>query len=577
MAFKLAEAFVQLSTKGFGGVMGAIGGVKTALGGIAAAPLTAAFTALAGGASVAGLALLASGAEQTSTQFKTLLGNADSAKKMVADLQQFGASTPFEFAGLANTAKTLLSFQVSQEQILPTMRMVGDIASATGNSIEELAGIYGKAKSRGALMTEQLDQFNERGIPVGAKLAEMLGKTSEEIRDMAGKGQISFGDLQRAMQSMTSEGGMAFNGMADQSQTLGGLFSTLKDSVTVFLTDIGTAMVDGFDLKTITQDLTTFVDMVKADWMPSIVAGFMWMKENITTPFLNAIRWMGEGVYDFVLNADLYWQHMYLSLGNSISNMWNTVSTFFQNGVTLVSWFGTNFVQLFTNAIDNSKQLFWNYIEQIKNNWNSLLNFFTTGVLQFDWSPMKDSFNRVVGEIKLPKLAVAQQDLLKSDITAIEKQLSNRMDKRQKEQIEAANKSKETKVAELKIDEATTEEEKTQTKEKEKQKGGFSDLASLADKMQESVFGIGKNKEKDGLPGTPKSGLDIAQNNVGKVNYGITNNSSQTEKIDSLARQVSILESILALAQGSGIKVSMPGNGAVQLPSASVRFGATGS
>lgn len=67
---------------------------------------------------------LASNLQQNQIAFTTMLGSADAAKKMLADLSDFAKKTPFELVGIRETAKQLLAMGVTQENMIPTMKML---------------------------------------------------------------------------------------------------------------------------------------------------------------------------------------------------------------------------------------------------------------------------------------------------------------------------------------------------------------------------------------------------------------------------------------------------------------------
>lgn len=608
MAFQLAEAFVALTAKGFNTVGDAIGGIKSKLGGLvsfATGPLAVAFAGLSAGASVAGMVSLAASAEQTETQFKTLLGSVDAASSMITDLQAFGASTPFEFPGLADAAKSLLAFTVSSDQILPTLQVLGDVASATGNDIGALSQIYGKVASGGRLMTDSLDQFNERGVPVAKLLAESMGKTGAEIRQMASEGKLSFGDLQNALVGMTSEGGIAFGSMDAQAKTLSGLWSTLSDNVTMLMTSIGTAIVEGFDIKGVVNDFSGFVATFSTEWMPSIVTSIQWMSANIFKPFMETIGWMADLVMEFVADSDLWWNLYAASLANGVSNMWQTVSTFFENALIIGTWWYDNIIGIFTNIYNNVGKIFGNLIQQLKNNWQSLLDFITTGELKFDFSPLVDNLKLAMKGIEGPKLKTPEMDLLQGDMDRIAGQMANRQTARNKARADREAQTHKTKVDQLKIEddavasisetaketaeetaeendneEKTLETEQKITKEKQKQSMSFASLADLADKMQESLV---KDREQGGIGAIVAGGADIGaaapqrpvDNMQAMGGKAIADAGGLKVQIDALRQQVTLLQALLALASGSGIKIATQGG--VSVPSASIQFGATGA
>ena len=67
----------------------------------------------------------------------------------------------------------------------------------------------------------------------------MYNVTTAEMREMISEGQISAEAVTVALQRMTSEGGKFYGMMEKQSQTMEGLWATLKDNVSMFARDVG--------------------------------------------------------------------------------------------------------------------------------------------------------------------------------------------------------------------------------------------------------------------------------------------------------------------------------------------------
>lgn len=199
---------------------------------------------------VGGFALTAYGKiEQLTTSFKSMLGGADAARAMVKKLTDFAASTPFQLEGIGQSAKQLLAFGVLQDNIVPVLRNLGDIAAGANIPLNEMAAIYGKVKAKGKAMTEELLQLSDRGIPVIDVLAKGLGKSKDQIFELASQGRISFDILKRAMQTMTAQGGIFFQQMEEQSKTLFGKLSTLKDNIFLLFADVGEVLDETFGVK----------------------------------------------------------------------------------------------------------------------------------------------------------------------------------------------------------------------------------------------------------------------------------------------------------------------------------------
>lgn len=180
--------------------------------------------------------------EQLTISFETFLGSAEAAKAVIADLKAFEVRTPFEAEQVNNAGRALLAFGFSTEELIPTLTRVGDVAAGTGKDFNELALIYGKAKTQGLIQGEELNQLAEAGIPIYAELAKVVGVSEKEIRKLGEQGKLQFSDLEQVFVNLTSEGGKFAGLMERQSKSIGGLYSTLKSQFSNLLASLGTAL-----------------------------------------------------------------------------------------------------------------------------------------------------------------------------------------------------------------------------------------------------------------------------------------------------------------------------------------------
>lgn len=200
-----------------------------------------------------GAAALKAAADQEQLQiaFTTMLGSGEKAQKMLDDLARFSAETPFEMPQVQAAAKQLLAFGVSAEDIEPTLRQLGDVAAGVGAPIGDLAYLFGTASASGRLMTADINQFATRGIPIIDALAQVLGVSTSKIRDMAAEGVITADHMKQAFAVMTADGSKFGGMMAAQSASLLGMWSTLKDNLTITLQQVGTEIIKALDLNTV--------------------------------------------------------------------------------------------------------------------------------------------------------------------------------------------------------------------------------------------------------------------------------------------------------------------------------------
>ena len=215
------------------------------------APLT-----LAGGA-----ALKASGdIEQMGIAFQTMLRDADRGNAVLDNLIQFANVTPFQTEEVVRAGKIMLAMGVTAEDLGGHLKMMGDIAAGTGQPLAELASIFGKTRAKGMMMTEELYQFAERGLPIMEILQKGLGLSGEELLEAASKRQITFDVALKALQSMTDEGGVFSAMMEKQSRTLLGLWSTLTSKIWLSSAAVGDVMVETLGLREVLEKMAGWVD-----------------------------------------------------------------------------------------------------------------------------------------------------------------------------------------------------------------------------------------------------------------------------------------------------------------------------
>lgn len=242
---------------GFGGAMGraltglkAVGGSIASLGPIALAAaasigvLIAAFVALVAAIQFTHFGvMLAAETEQAQIAFETMLGSAQEAKQVLKDITKFSIATPFQKAELVDAGRKLAAFGVMAGDLVPTLRMLGDVSAGIGTPIGEIAEIFGKAKVQGRLFMEDINQLQGRGIPIMQAMADVLGVSAGEIRTMVSEGKIGFNDLRNAFMHLTREGSQFGGLMNKQSFSLLGLLSSIRDTFRQIAEEVGEVLL----------------------------------------------------------------------------------------------------------------------------------------------------------------------------------------------------------------------------------------------------------------------------------------------------------------------------------------------
>lgn len=178
--------------------------------------------------------------EQSMTQFEVLLGSAEKADRLMNDMTNFAAKTPFEMGDLTQGAQTLLAFGTAEEDAIERMQQLGDLSQGMPDKFERITLAYGKMQAKGKVSLEELNMLTEAGVPILRQLAQQSGKTEEELFKAITVGKLNIDDINEAIKSLTSEGGQFFGMMEKQSQTFEGMMSTVKDNINITLRQMGT-------------------------------------------------------------------------------------------------------------------------------------------------------------------------------------------------------------------------------------------------------------------------------------------------------------------------------------------------
>jgi hypothetical protein len=189
--------------------------------------------------------------------------------------------------------------------------------------MQRLILAFGQVKSASFLRGTELRQFTEAGIPMLEELSKYFGElygrsiSVAEVFDMISKRMVTFTDVEKVFQRMTSAGGVFFNMQEELSQTTAGMISNLQDSIDLMFNEIGKknqgvintairwarGLVDNWETvgmvmkgtlvtlllyKAATMDINKSLAGISAKW-GNIRAGFSLLKSD-TSGFVSAFK-----------------------------------------------------------------------------------------------------------------------------------------------------------------------------------------------------------------------------------------------------------------------------------------------
>jgi tape measure domain-containing protein len=271
--------------------------------------------------------------QENEIAFTQMLGSAEKAKAMLADLTQFAATTPFELPQVEDAAKKLLAFGFQAEQIRPMLTAIGDAAAGLGlgaAGIDRITLALGQMQAKTKVQSDEMLQLVEAGIPAWDILSKAMGVPTAQLQKMVSDGVVP---ADKAIQALVAGMEQRFPHMMDaQSKSFSGLMSNLKDNLSQ---TFGTIMKPTFD------------------WLTNVALP---KAVELTTNFTNALKTGGIGeALKTIMPADA--ANTIVEIGNKIKDAFGFIKDHGEEIKSVVLSIGAAFMtyKTITGIIDGVK------------------------------------------------------------------------------------------------------------------------------------------------------------------------------------------------------------------------------
>ena len=97
---------------------------------------------------------------------EVLTGSLSETNKIIQELQDFGAVTPFTSSELIEQSKRLKAFGFETNELADSVKRLSDIAGATGADLSGIATAFGQIRAKGKLQQEENLQLLDRGVDI---------------------------------------------------------------------------------------------------------------------------------------------------------------------------------------------------------------------------------------------------------------------------------------------------------------------------------------------------------------------------------------------------------------------------
>ncbi len=231
------------SMTGSGTSGGGMGGFRNMAGAMALGGLVAGgIGTLASAAIQQGREVISAGMQggATKSEFQTMAGDAKGGA-LYNNLTKYIQDSVFGNS-LYKDAGTLMGFGEAVQNVMPDLKMLGDVSKGNAEKMSSLALVYGQTLSAGKLTGGDLLQYINTGFNPLMEIARTSGKSYAGLREQMEKGEITFNMVKGAFQSATGAGGR-FYGMLDKiGKTPFGKWEAMKGNIESAKLQLGTAL-----------------------------------------------------------------------------------------------------------------------------------------------------------------------------------------------------------------------------------------------------------------------------------------------------------------------------------------------
>lgn len=212
--------------------------------------------------------------------------------------------------GLGSAAKAASQFAASGikvgDQMTGALRGVAGTAAMTGATFDEMAYIFTGVAGQGKLTNQDLMQFATRGLNAAAALAKQMGKTEDQVHEMARNGEIDFKTFAEGMDK-------AFGAHAkDANKTYAGSLANVKAALGRF----GAAyyQVQQDQKRDVFNALIPVIDGVTKAFKP-LVDSVLFFNRLSVDKFVNSLKGLDMGnLNKAMMNFALAFANMFASV-----------------------------------------------------------------------------------------------------------------------------------------------------------------------------------------------------------------------------------------------------------------------
>ena len=140
--------------------------------------------------------------DEAKVKLEAIGNSSKNVAKIMDNAMESVKGTAYGMNDAATTAASAVAAGIKPGQDLTKyLSATADAAAVAGVDLQEMGAIFNKVATKNKATNKELTQLAKRGIPIYQYIADSIGKTTEEVTNMASKGQIDLKTFRTAVES----------------------------------------------------------------------------------------------------------------------------------------------------------------------------------------------------------------------------------------------------------------------------------------------------------------------------------------------------------------------------------------
>ncbi len=205
--------------------------------------------------------------EKVTLQYEIMLKSKEKADRLMGDLREFEAKTPFNLEEVLKFGDSMLRMQVPVEKVTEKLRMLGDAVLGDSQAMRAvLIQLEQMNNLKFATWQDIKVQMVSGRLPMLGAIAQAKGIDPSQVLPMISRRQVSFEDITKAITFISKE---RMDAMKRQAETLDGRFSTLQSAVFSLRVALGELIEKTLKVKMLIRGFTEGINWL-SDKLPKL-------------------------------------------------------------------------------------------------------------------------------------------------------------------------------------------------------------------------------------------------------------------------------------------------------------------